>query len=83
MGPSAHSFVNGRRFYFPRDLRGFLASGGDFFRAVDDGPGGDAEEYLMLRLRLSEGVRWDALAAAIPALARKICAKKPAGFPAG
>lgn len=37
----------------------------------------------MLRLRLSEGVRWDALAAAIPALARKICAKKPARIPGG
>lgn len=76
MGPSAHSFVNGRRFYFPRDLRGFLASGGDFSRAVDDGPGGDAEEYLMLRLRLSEGVRWDALAARYPGLWREKSARK-------
>ena len=40
LGPSAHSFLNGRRFYFPRSLKGFLSGG----MPVDDGPGGDAEE---------------------------------------
>ena len=83
VGPSAHSFVNGRRFYFPRDLRGFLASGGDFSRAVDDGPGGDAEEYLMLRLRLSEGVRWDALAARYPGFGAENLREKARRIPGG
>lgn len=83
MGPSAHSFVNGRRFYFPRDLRGFLASGGDFSRAVDDGPGGDAEEYLMLRLRLSEGVRWDRTRGPLSRLWREKSARKARRIPGG
>nr|WP_317412657.1 radical SAM family heme chaperone HemW [uncultured Solibaculum sp.] len=53
LGPSAHSFLNGRRFYYPRDLSSFLAG------AVpkEDGTGGDFEEYAMLRLRLADGLR--------------------------
>lgn len=53
LGPAAHSFVGGRRFYFPRDLAGFLAGGAP----VDDGPGGAFSEYAMLALRLTEGLR--------------------------
>ena len=53
LGPAAHSFVDGRRFYFPRDLAGFLAGGAP----VDDGPGGAFPEYAMLALRLTEGLR--------------------------
>lgn len=52
IGPGAHSFRNGRRFYFPRDLEGFLQGAAP----VDDGPGGSFPEYAMLRLRLSEGL---------------------------
>ncbi len=52
LGPAAHSFVDGRRFYFPRDLAGFLAGN----EPVDDGAGGDFSEYAMLTLRLSEGL---------------------------
>ena len=52
IGPSAHSYINGKRFYYPRDI--------DLFRMgnepIDDGDGGDEEEYIMLRLRLSEGL---------------------------
>ncbi len=51
-GPSAHSFYGGRRFYYPRDLAGFI--GGT--PVIDDGEGGDRNEYLMLRMRLAEGV---------------------------
>lgn len=52
LGPAAHSFFEGRRFYYPRDLGAFAAGA----PPVPDGEGGSLEEYLMLRLRLSEGV---------------------------
>lgn len=52
LGPAAHSFYRGRRFYWPRDLEGFLAGN----EPVDDGPGGSLEEYAMLNLRLTEGL---------------------------
>lgn len=55
-GPAAHSFFEGRRFFFPRDLGAFLR--GD--PPVDDGAGGDFEEFAMLALRLCEGLREDA-----------------------
>ncbi len=53
VGPAAHSFIDGRRFYNPRDLGAFLNGA----KPVDDGPGGDFEEYAMLRLRLCAGLR--------------------------
>lgn len=52
IGPSAHSFIDGKRFYYPRDIEYFL-NGKD---PVEDGIGGDEEEYVMLRLRLKEGL---------------------------
>ncbi len=52
IGPAAHSFLNGRRFYFPRDLDGFIQGG----FPVEDGPGGGWEETVMLALRLDTGV---------------------------
>ena len=59
LGPAAHSFLNGRRFYYPRDLDGFIAG----CEPKDDGPGGDMEEYVMLRLRLAQGLLYDAFEA--------------------
>ena len=53
LGPSAHSFYDGRRFYWPRSFRGFLGR----TEPVKDGSGGTFEEYMMLRLRLTEGLR--------------------------
>ena len=53
IGPSAHSFLGGERFYYPRDFKAFTE--GNFF-PVHDGNGGDEEEYIMLNLRLSEGL---------------------------
>lgn len=44
IGPAAHSFWNGRRFYFPRDLRSFLDAPDVWRLTVGDGPGGDEEE---------------------------------------
>ncbi len=53
IGPSAHSFLEGKRFYYPRDIKAFI--GGN--APVSDGNGGDIEEYIMLRLRLKEGFK--------------------------
>ena len=52
IGPSAHSFLNGKRFYYPRALKEFING----TEPVADGTGGSAEEYLMLALRLCEGL---------------------------
>ena len=52
IGPSAHSFIGGGRFFFPRDTESFIAN----CEPVSDGEGGGFEEYLMLRLRLCEGL---------------------------
>ena len=53
LGPAAHSFLNGKRFYFPRDFEAFLKGSAP----VPDGNGGDFTEYAMLALRLTEGLR--------------------------
>ncbi|MEM1485156.1 radical SAM family heme chaperone HemW [Oscillospiraceae bacterium PP1C4] len=66
IGPSAHSFVDGRRRYFERDLNAFLTAEAPFSLLCDDGAGGDAEEYIMLRARLAKGIQWSALSARYP-----------------
>ena len=50
-GPSAHSFIDGRRFYYGRSFEDFYNN-----NLIDDGTGGDAEEYIMLGARLREGI---------------------------
>ncbi|MCM1363982.1 MAG: radical SAM family heme chaperone HemW [Faecalibacterium sp.] len=52
IGPSAHSFIDGKRFYYKRDIGSFIS--GD--EPENDGTGGDEEEYIMLRLRLKDGI---------------------------
>ena len=52
LGPSAHSFVNGKRFFFDRSINEFIGG----CEAVFDDLGGDYEEFLMLSLRLQKGV---------------------------
>lgn len=52
IGPAAHSFIDGRRFFFPRYIESFIAG----CEPTDDGEGGSFEEYLMLRLRLNKGL---------------------------
>lgn len=52
LGPSAHSFLDGKRFHYERSTLGFLR--GD--EPVQDGEGGDFDEFAMLRLRLAEGL---------------------------
>lgn len=58
IGPAAHSFYGGRRFYFPRNSAAFATAENPWSIAVDDGAGGDEDERLMLGLRLSEGIRF-------------------------
>ncbi len=53
IGPAAHSFLDGERFYYERDINGFMAGA----EPVSDGAGGDFEEYAMLCLRLTEGIK--------------------------
>ena len=52
LGPSAHSFIDGKRFFYPRDIQ-YFKNGGE---PISDGNGGDEEEYIMLRLRLKDGI---------------------------
>ncbi len=51
VGCAAHSYLNGKRFYTARSFE-------EFYDGVihEDGEGGSAEEYIMLRLRLAEGL---------------------------
>lgn len=52
LGPAAHSYLEGKRFYYPRDIKAFIAGNEPIF----DGVGGEWDEYIMLRLRLKEGL---------------------------
>lgn len=52
IGPAAHSSVDGKRFYYPRDLIGFIKNP----QTINDGESGGKQEMLMLGLRLSRGV---------------------------
>ena len=51
IGPSAHSCLNGKRFYYPRDLHGFITNP----QIIEDGAL-DVDEYIMLSLRLKSGL---------------------------
>lgn len=51
VGPSAHSFLNGERFYYPESFEDFYNG-----RTEYESGGGGKEEYIMLALRLSEGL---------------------------
>jgi oxygen-independent coproporphyrinogen-3 oxidase len=53
IGSAAHSCLGGRRFFYARDVAGFLR---DPLAVTDDGPAGDFDEYAMLRLRLTRGL---------------------------
>lgn len=57
IGASAHGYLNGKRYFYPRDIDAFLGGVSPTF----DGEGGSLEEYLMLRLRLCEGVNYNTL----------------------
>lgn len=52
IGSAAHSFVDGKRFYYPRDIDYFINGG----EPKNEGVGGDIQEKIMLGLRLKEGI---------------------------
>lgn len=52
LGPSAHSFLNGIRFFYKNSLKDFMNEN----REEYESKGGSEEEYAMLRLRLREGL---------------------------
>ena len=52
IGPSAHSYVEGKRFYYPKDIKAFIAGNGTRF----EGAGGSVDEKIMLGLRTNEGI---------------------------
>ncbi len=57
IGPAAHSFLNGKRFYYPRDLKAFINGNSP----IADGDGGDLAERIMLSLRLKSGIKTEIL----------------------
>lgn len=88
IGPAAHSLLSGRRFAYPRDTAAFLRGEAP----VSEQPAGreaairenSPEEYLMLRLRLTAGLRADGFAARfgfpLPARWRQRAARLPAAL---
>lgn len=52
IGPSAHSFMERKRFFYKRGLKSFIEGA----EVILDGSGGDFEEYVMLSLRLNKGI---------------------------
>lgn len=54
LGPAAHSFLNGERYFNRRDLKGYLR--GENIRGVSEKSVLPADEYLTLSLRLSDGI---------------------------
>lgn len=59
-GPSAHSLFEGRRFFVPDDIDGFIAAPVQQLIIEDDCPD-PLVEYIMLGLRTSRGVSFDRL----------------------
>ncbi len=65
IGPSAHSFTEGRRWYFDRNLTDFLERPFEELELFES-EGGSWEEFAMLRLRLARGLDLDELAELYP-----------------
>ena len=54
LGPSAHSFLDGKRFYYDSDFQRFYDG-----VVCKESDGGDSDEYIMLALRLTEGLNFE------------------------
>ncbi|MDO5601337.1 MAG: radical SAM family heme chaperone HemW [Oscillospiraceae bacterium] len=57
VGPAAHSCIGGKRFFYPTNLKEFLAGPPPLFSEGEC----DATDYIMLRLRLAQGLDLEAL----------------------
>ncbi len=55
-GPAAHSFFDGKRFFYPRDLSAFVDGNTPVLEQEGEIPAGGEQEYAMLRLRLTAGL---------------------------
>lgn len=53
IGPSAHSFFDGKRLYYSRNMEDFIEN-----KTYFDCYGGDKEEFIMLSLRLKSGLNF-------------------------
>lgn len=53
LGPSAHSFIDGKRFFYPKDIKEFINGNEPVFESY----GGETDEKLMLALRLNSGIK--------------------------
>ena len=53
LGPAAHSYLDGKRFYHERNLEEYLKNPTEY---IPDGEGGSFSEFAMLKLRLAEGL---------------------------
>lgn len=53
LGPAAHSYLDGKRFYHSRNFEEYLKNPVSY---VPDGEGGGFEEFAMLKLRLTSGL---------------------------
>lgn len=65
IGPSAHSYIDGRRFYFENNLKGFMETPFEELEK-EESEGGGWEEYAMLRLRLTDGLNMEEFALTYP-----------------
>lgn len=52
IGPSAHSLIDGERFYYENNINNFILNP----KILSESIGGTPEEYAMLRFRLSDGL---------------------------
>ena len=53
LGPAAHSYLGGKRFYHERSFEEYLKNPTEY---ISDGDGGSFSEFAMLKLRLTKGL---------------------------
>ncbi len=53
LGPASHSYLDGKRFYHSRNFEEYLKNPTTY---IPDGEGGSFSEFVMLKLRLTEGI---------------------------
>ena len=56
IGPAAHSYMDGKRFYYPKDIDGFIAGGAPVSEEDGEIKTGSLEERIMLSLRTADGL---------------------------